>query len=250
MATGAAFDDAVTLARECPALGVGCHVVLVDGAPVLPASQIPSLVGGGGVFRPTLGRFVADLPRGRISEAEIEAEAAAQIGKLQAAGVRVTHVDTHKHTHMFARVLRPLLRAAVSCGVSALRNPFEADWSLRATVGGGALRRLQVKMLGVQRRLFLSEVARHGLTTAEGAAGVLATGSLNQETLASLLAAIPDGTWELVCHPGSNDAALQQVRTRLLASRQVEHDALLQAFSRGIPSGIELMHFGESIKPI
>src|SRR6185437_10641319 len=97
---------------------------------------------------------VADLFRGRIRDAEIEWEAAAQIRRLQTAGVRITHIDTHKHTHMFPRVLRPVLRAALQCGVRAIRNPFEPDWALKATPGAPALRRTQVRLLRMLRREF------------------------------------------------------------------------------------------------
>ena len=210
-----------------PALGIGCHVVLVDGKPALPRSSIPSLALPSGTFRPTLGAFVRDLLRGSISEAEIENEAVAQIRHLQAAGVRITHLDTHKHTHMFPRVLRPLLRAAVLCGVGAVRNPFEPDWALRATPHAPALRRLQVRVLRTQRREFLKLTQRAGIATTSGAIGVLATGTLNTGALQALLAAMPAGTWELVCHPGYVDDDLNLVQTRLRESRAIEHDALL-----------------------
>ena len=38
---------------------------------------------------------------------------------------------------------------------------------------------------------------------------------------------MPEGTWELVCHPGYNDEELAGVRTRLRASREVEMNALM-----------------------
>jgi predicted glycoside hydrolase/deacetylase ChbG (UPF0249 family) len=191
-----------------------------------------------------LSGFVTDLLRGRISDAEIEAEATAQIRKLKEAGIAVTHIDTHKHTHMFPRVLRPLLRAALACGVKAIRNPFEPNWSLNATANAGHVRKMQVRLLRSQSAAFAQEVNRAGLRTTDGAIGVLATGTLDTQTIRNLLAAMPDGTWELVCHPGYNDAALQQERTRLLASREVERTALLAT----IPdASVEHIHFGQLV---
>ena len=64
--------------------------------------------------------------------------------------------------------------------------------------------------------------------TADGSIGLLATGTLDDSVLRSLLHAMPEGTWELVCHPGYQDAALEQARTRLRASRETERSALLE----------------------
>jgi chitin disaccharide deacetylase len=233
MATGAYFDGAVALAQANPALEVGCHILLVDGTPALPPSQIPSLVRPNGQFRPTLTAFVRDLFTFRINPDEITAEATAQIRRLQSAGLRVSHIDTHKHTHLFSGILRPLLAAARTCQVPAIRNPFEPDWALRATQGSATrLRRLAVVALQSQQRAFQRAVYASGLATTSGTIGVLATGGLNvAETLRALLIAMPTDltqTWELVCHPGYPDAALDQVRTRLRASRAQEHQALLE----------------------
>lgn len=246
MATGSSFAEAVTDARQNPSLGVGCHVVLVDGTPVLPPSQISSLVQPGAQqppqFRSKLSSFVADLLRGSIADAEIEAEATAQIKKLQQAGIQVTHVDTHKHTHMFPRVLRPLLRAALACGVKAIRNPFEPNWSLNATANAGHVRKMQVRLLRSQSTTFAQEVTRAGLKTTDGAIGVLATGTLDAQTIRNLLAAMPDGTWELVSHPGYNDADLQQQRTRLLDARDIERNALLETIPN---ASADRINFGQ-----
>ncbi len=233
MATGNFFEDAVTTALANPTLEVGCHILLVDGTPALPPSQIPTLCPNGRTFRDTLTHFVRDLFTFRIRPEEITAEATAQIGRLQAAGLRVSHIDTHKHTHLFPGILRPLLAAAQACRAPAIRNPFEPDWALRATrTSATTLRRLAVVALQSRHRAFQRAVRASGLATTSGTIGVLATGGLNVEaTLRALLTAMPrnpNDTWELVCHPGYPDAALDQVRTRLRASRAQEHDALLK----------------------
>src|SRR5208283_4938311 len=70
---------------------------------------------------------------GRMNDDEIAAEATAQIRKIQSAGIAVSHFDTHKHTHLFPKILRPLLRAARECGVRALRNPFGPRMPLKSS---------------------------------------------------------------------------------------------------------------------
>jgi predicted glycoside hydrolase/deacetylase ChbG (UPF0249 family) len=185
--------------------------------------------------------------RGKIPEEEIKAEATGQIRRLQAAGIRVTHVDTHKHTHMFVRVLRPLLRAARACGVGAIRNPFEPEWALAATPNAPSGRLWQVRLLRARLRGFLRLVREAGLATTHGAVGVLATGTLESETLERLMEAMPEGIWELVCHPGYIDPTLDELRTRLRESRVIEHAALLRViptYVDGHPE-VRLMHFGQ-----
>jgi predicted glycoside hydrolase/deacetylase ChbG (UPF0249 family) len=241
MARAAATEEAIEMARCTPTLGVGCHVVLVDGEPVLPARELPTLVDQRtGRFRPTLGGFLQRVLTGRIASSEIEAEAGAQIALLQSKGVKLTHIDTHKHTHMFSAVLRPLLRTARAAGIGAVRNPFEPVWSLRVTPGSPWLRRAEVHLLRRLEPAFRRIVAEEGFATTDGAIGVLATGTLDAVTVTLLLAKLPAGTWELVTHPGYNDADLACAHTRLLESRESEREALL---SIALKDEIELVNF-------
>jgi predicted glycoside hydrolase/deacetylase ChbG (UPF0249 family) len=239
MATGSFFDDAVRLAHDHPTLEVGCHILLVDGTPALPPRSIPTLCPNGQSFRPNLTDFVRDLLTFRIRAEEVTLEASAQIRRLQSAGLRVSHVDTHKHTHLFSGILRPLLKAARICGIPAIRNPFEPAWALRATPNASLLRRLAVVALHTEHRGFLQRVRAAGLVTPSGTLGVLATGTSGPDAVRSTLRALisamppdsataPSAVWELVCHPGYLDSHLEQVRTRLRASRAQEHDALLE----------------------
>ena len=177
-------------------------------------------------FQPTLGAFLKRLLIGRIRSSEIEAEAGAQIARLQAGGVALTHIDTHKHVHMFPCALRPVLRAAQKAGIRAVRNPFEAAWSRRATPVAPWLRRTEVSLLHLLEPAFRRIAAKEGFATTDGALGVLATGTLDAATVSSLLRNMPPGTWELVSHPGYNDADLARAHTRLLASRVTEREAL------------------------
>jgi predicted glycoside hydrolase/deacetylase ChbG (UPF0249 family) len=180
-----------------------------------------------GSLYPTLGVFLKRLLTGRIRPKEIEAEAAAQIALLQSYGLRLTHVDTHKHTHMFPSVLRPLLRAARAAGIHAVRNPFEPLWSLDVTPNAPDVRRLQVTLLRRFEPKFRSIVAEEGFHTTDGAIGVLATGTIDIATVRAMMLAMPEGTFELVSHPGYKDADLERANTRLLASRELERNALL-----------------------
>jgi chitin disaccharide deacetylase len=235
MARAGATADAIALARAHPSLGVGCHVILVDGAPVLSArTQIPRLARAdsrdpSGELRPSLPGFLRDLylaPGKQELYAQMEAEARAQIEFLQSQGLALTHIDTHKHVHMFPGVLRAVLRAARFCGIHAVRNPFEPAWAVRATAGAAFARVAQVTVLRWLAPRCRRIVAEEGFTTTDGTIAVVGTGVLDRAMVRRLLGQLPQGTWELVTHPGYNDADLDRVRTRLRASRDIERDAL------------------------
>ncbi len=235
MANSQAFDDAankaVSSARASGGLGVGCHVVLVDGEPLLPAERVATLLqqnarNGQPRFRDSLTDFVVASFRHQLNPSEIEGEAAAQIERIQAAGVELSHFDTHKHAHMFPAVLRPLLRAARARKVRAVRNPFGQVWPLPWT---SVLRTRHLwkrfAQLNVLRRFaanFRQEAEAHGLRTTDGSLGVLVTGVLDLALFTAIIESMPEGTWEFVCHPGYNDADLDNVRTRLRHSREQE----------------------------
>ena len=227
MAKAGATDEAIALAQANPRLGVGCHVVLVDGEPVLPPDKVPSLVDSKtGCFPHKLTTFLRRLFMGRIRAAEIEAEAAAQIASLQARGVRLTHIDTHKHSHMFPPVLRSVLRAARAAGIRAVRNPFEPEWAVHASPRASIVRSAEVYALRKFGPYFRRVLSEEGFSTTDGTIAVAATGVVNADTVRSLLQKLPPGAWELVTHPGYSDADLDKVRTRLRASRDIERNAL------------------------
>jgi chitin disaccharide deacetylase len=247
MATAPFFSPAVYMAFAQPKLAVGCHVVLVDGSPCLHPQDVPSLLDplDPSRFRNSVGSFFADVLRGRIREQEIEAEVVAQIRRIQSGGLTVSHIDSHKHVHALPRVLAPLLRAARQCGVHCVRNPFEPWWSLQATRSAGGLRRTMVHAMRTQRRGFTRLTSKHGMMSADGSIGLLATGILDESVLRSLVSAMPEGTWELVCHPGYRDVFLNQTRTRLRAERETERSALLGVIPEALrnDSGLTLTDF-------
>jgi hopanoid biosynthesis associated protein HpnK len=228
MAQAPATEEAVKMALAMPSLGVGCHIVLVDGAPVSDPRNIPSLIDPGtGALHPSLGAFLKRLYTLRIRSREVEAEAAAQIALLQSYGLRLTHIDTHKHLHMFPSILRPVLRAAKAAGIRAVRNPFEPIWSLNATTDAPDMRRAEVIFLRRFESKFRRIVAQEGFLTTDGAVGVLATGTVNIATVNALIKSMPEGTFEFVSHPGYRDEQLARLNTRLLESREIERNALM-----------------------
>jgi hopanoid biosynthesis associated protein HpnK len=237
MANGARFEDAVTAARSAPNLSVGCHVVLVDGTPVSPPGALDTLVAIRSAepdkFYSSLSAFAARAMLGGFDRDQLVAEITAQIRKIQATGLAVTHLDTHKHAHIFPEILAALLRAARICGVRAIRNPIVPVKALHARQFKGKAhlwkRYGQVRILHTFSGQFYQRTKRAGLVTPDGVLGVIETGSLGISLLRQTLASLPEGTWELVCHPGYNDADLRAAHTRLLDAREEERRLLTSA---------------------
>jgi len=250
MANGRAFAEAARLAGTVPRLSIGCHVVLIDGEPVLGAEQLPSLTARDPAphFRDGLKTFAARAIAGRIDADEVAAEATAQMRKMQSAGIVISHFDTHKHTHLFPKILKPLLRAAAACGVRALRNPFGRlllrSRQLLARPGLWT-RYAELRLLGHFADTFREAVDREGFVTPDGSLGIVVTGALDENLFHAIARSIPEGTWEFVCHPGYNDTDLQAARTRLRQSREEELRVLTLPAARTVLSqkGIDLISY-------
>ncbi|MGA9508997.1 MAG: ChbG/HpnK family deacetylase [Candidatus Sulfotelmatobacter sp.] len=258
MASGPAFDDAVRLAKETPRLDVGCHLVLIDGEPVLDAVRLPTITStsrnsGTARFGDGLKSFAARALTRRFDPPEIEAEASAQIRKIQSAGIKVSHVDSHKHTHLFPAVLHPVLRAALACGVRAVRNPFGPRKPLTSTelLARPSLwtRYAEVRILSALAGKFHDAAKRQGMIAPDGTLGIVVTGALDERLFRAIAAIIPEGTWEFVCHPGYNDADLQQANTRLRESRETELRVLTMPEARQLleAEGIALISYRELV---
>lgn len=255
MANSAAYQDAVEQIKsnkDNKRPSVGCHVLLVDGEPVLPAESVPSLLesrNGKRTFRTNLLPFLSLAAQGKLDSDEIEAEATAQFKKLQSSGVTISHFDTHKHTHIFPAVYQALVRAAKACGIKAVRNPFAP---LRPLAFAHLVRRpklwkrySQVRILRRYEEGFRRAVSDAGLKTPDGSFGIVSTGHLDEKLFAAVVGNLPQGTWEFVCHPGYNDADLDGVQTRLRASREREREVLTSDAARKIlaDQGVELISY-------
>jgi len=233
MANGAAFEDAVRLGRETPTLDIGCHLVLVSGRSLVSGKPLPSSV----------AQLLGALARREIRVYE---ELAAQVRAIVDAGIRPTHLDTHKHTHLAPPVLEAVARLGEEFGIPWVRRPF--DFPLIAL--GGLVpraRRLTSDALGLLRRRFHRVLEKHGCRTTDHFAGFQITGRFRTAELVELLGALPPGTTELMCHPGRCGEALRQARTRLKESREHELEALLAPEVRQalIRNGIKLVSYKE-----
>jgi predicted glycoside hydrolase/deacetylase ChbG (UPF0249 family) len=128
---------------------------------------------------------------------------------------------------MFPAVFKPMLRAAKTCGIRAVRNPFEPLLFARAQYRNRNWKRsFQLGILRSFRGTFRDALAQADMMTPDGCIGIIATGGLTLSTFRALIENLPEGTWEFVSHPGHNDADLAKIRTRLRGSREKELEIL------------------------
>ena len=251
LANGGAFAEAVELARDASGLGVGVHVNLNDGPPVAPRESVPSLVNDSGEFEGGPDGLLLKIATRGLSMREVELEWNAQISRVRDAGIEPTHLDGHKHVHMLPGLFEIALRLAKRHGIGAIRVSHEAS-SLRSALSTGHLRAGVVLKQGVQARglKLLARDAREqaeraGVSTADYFCGIAQTGELTKEGVARLLRSLPEGTTELMCHPGYADEALRKTATRLQGSRQKEVEILTDTEIRNLVAsqGIRLIDY-------
>jgi predicted glycoside hydrolase/deacetylase ChbG (UPF0249 family) len=167
VANGAVFYDAVERLRDVPSLEAGVHLTLVEERSLtgmrLPRSYV---------------EFVRDMK----DRAAIERELRAQIERVLATGLRVTHLNGHQHVHMWPSVFAIVSRLADEYGIGYVRR-------VRDRGGRGGLgRRLSIAALNV-------------LGTGGSTIGVMEAGHLTADRIIDLLRYVK-GTTELVTHPG------------------------------------------------
>jgi chitin disaccharide deacetylase len=251
MANGRAFEDAVERAKANPKLGIGCHLVLTGGFSVAPRDEIPSLADREGRLPQSLGAFVARVSMGLVRTKDIERELRAQIEKIRRAGIELTHVDTHKHTHVHPRVMGAVGRVAQEFGITRVRNPVENlrdSWRTARSENAGLVGTMaasaSVRAVG---SWFNALSRKYGLRSPDHFLGLALTGRLSAAALCRLIDTLPEGRTEIMSHPGIYDAELVKSGSRLQQQRQMELDGLLAAEARRAveANGIRLISYRE-----
>jgi predicted glycoside hydrolase/deacetylase ChbG (UPF0249 family) len=197
------FAAAVAAARSVPRLSVGLHLNLTTGAPVCPPEAVPTLCDPRtGRFRP-LAQLVARALLGRVAAGDVARECAAQIERARTAGVRLSHLDGHQHTHVLPGIWPPVIATARHAGIDLVRLPLEpaSDMTWRPVAALG-----QVLLAASYRWAARgTSVARH----VDHFRGFALTGRRDfTARLLALLERLEPGVTELMVHPGYPDAAL------------------------------------------
>jgi chitin disaccharide deacetylase len=252
LANGRAFESALVVHQSNPELGVGVHLNLSDGPPTAAAEEVPGLLNEAGDLEGGPEGLLLRIASRSLRLEEVEREWNAQIEKAWAAGIQPTHLDGHKHVQMLPGLFEIALRLAKKYGIRAIRVSHEES-ALRSMLTAGKDQKISVILKqGVQARglKLLARDAREmadraGIATADYFCGIAQTGVLTREGVEKLLEKLPEGTTELMCHPGYPDEELKRTATRLQESRRAELEILTDTRIRKLVAsrGIRLINY-------
>lgn len=205
------WQEAVELAQQNPALGIGVHLTLVGGVPpVLPAVRVRSLLDADGLFLPDYVAFAKRFYTGGVRRSELEAELRAQLERALAAGVNLTHVDSHQHTHVLPGVNALVLKLCCEYNIRRVRIPKEG-YTFTGGYSTGLGRMVGRSGLSLCADMAAVRADGLGLRHPQHFFGMLAGGHLNAGLIANILRQLPDGVSEIMTHPGLDAAELGKV---------------------------------------
>jgi predicted glycoside hydrolase/deacetylase ChbG (UPF0249 family) len=203
LACGGAFPEAVRALETAGVASVGVHLCLVGGErPVLPGAAIPSLVRGER-FRNGWPSVAAAVAAGRVRARDVEAEWDAQIARTATSGLRVTHLDSQQHLHLLPTLLPVAIRLARRHGVAFVRAPGSAGTPRADVPVASRGKEGLLSLFGERARRML---ATAGLPPPPAAIGLAEAGRMTLPRWKDLLGRLPEGTYEVVLHPGNADA--------------------------------------------
>lgn len=238
---GHAVEGLAALQARGVRRGIGLHFNMAAGAPLTRVSSLTDAATGRFSSLPTQ---IWRAMRGILDLREVEQELRAQLARAQELlaphGIRLTHIDSHRHTHCLPRIFDVVVRVAREHGISHVRHPSE-----RTGFQLGNPRAL------LATRVLRAFVGRHPTMDDVGFTGIALMGSLTfQRDLLRVVELLPEGTTELMVHPGYDSpelAALDPYR----APRERELQALTSPALRQriLELGIALEPFGATAPP-
>lgn len=192
--------DAVARARQLPGLRVGLHLTLVEGRPMLPRTEIPDLVAPAtGRLRTDMARLGLEIVAKRSVRRQVAAEITAQFEAFGRTGLRLDHVNAHKHYHLHPVIAGDVIRIGRDYGMAALRVPVEPA-SVLARIQRHR-RPGEAVVAGPWAKWLRRRARRAGLIVPDAVFGLAWSGRLTEERLVGLLAALPPGLTEIYSHP-------------------------------------------------
>jgi chitin disaccharide deacetylase len=199
-------DEAVKLAKENPKLGVGLHLVLLQGHSTLPPGKIPGIVNSrGGFSNSPVGTGMSYFFKRGLRE-QLRAEIHAQFEKFHATGLPLDHVNGHLHLHLHPTVFKILMEDAERLGVKRMRLTREPFWMDVPLARGNRLyRSTHAAIYLCLSWLAQSALRRKNIRHTQRVFGLLQNARVDEPYLLKLLPILPDGDSELYSHPSLDE---------------------------------------------
>lgn len=206
VANGRAFDHAVDLVRDEPALDAGVHLTFVEEVPLSPRSEVPSLLDDGGTFLPSFRSFSVRYLYGGVDLDELTLELRSQIERVLRAGLMIRHINSHQHLHLFPRIFERVLGLAEEFRIPNVR--LAEDYP---RTGAHDVRTMSIRVLSTMSARARNRWKGRTVTSMnDRAIGILRAGHLSEPHLLALLDSV-DGVTELVTHPGIETSEIRKV---------------------------------------
>ena len=193
--------DAVARAKRLPTLRVGLHLVLVEGRPVLPKSDVSELVDGTGAFRAGMAAAGAAMFFRPKARRQLAAEIAAQFEAFHATGLPLDHCNAHKHFHLHPTIGRLIVEIGRRYGLKAIRIPLEPRGVLAKAEPGARL--ASDWLTAPWARRLGRRLRAAGIVVPDAVFGLRWSGAMTKDRLLGLLRNLPEGLSEIYLHPAT-----------------------------------------------
>ncbi|MBD2136924.1 hopanoid biosynthesis-associated protein HpnK [Anabaena sp. FACHB-1237] len=219
MVTGNAADNAISLAKNYPNLGVGLHLVLVCGKSVLPPTKIPHLVDFQGNFSDDPTQAGLHYQFNQNAQQELRLEIRAQLERFRDSGLQLSHVDGHLHLHVHPVILNILTELAPEFNIKYIRLPSEElSKNLKIDKSNLVNKMLWFLVFGQLRRYGEKLLTNHNINFANRVYGLLQTGNINENYLLGLIPQINAELVEIYAHPDTENTNINPGGTTELAA--------------------------------
>ena len=227
LVNGPWFENAVSLAKDNPDLGLGVHLNILRGRPLSSGDEVKTLIGENGLFLESPFKLLIRILFKQVDYSQIEKEFKAQIMKVISSGIHPTHLDSEKHIHILPGILKVMIKVGRELGVTKIRclktsiqSPYFFSW-----------KRVVFPLFDILALVQNKELKRNSFLMPDRIYGIFESGSMLVNRYIHILTCLPEGSSEIVCHPGYRDNDLdkkQMGKFNLNEQREAELNILLK----------------------
>ncbi len=226
MANSEYFEDAVMRLKQVDDLSVGVHLTLSNLKSVLSANQVPLLVSKEGYFPKSPAILIQRFMMFPVSLQQVRAELRAQCEKIISYGIIPSHIDTHKHFHLYMPLFKIVIQIALEFNINAVRVPYDSI-QMKSSKPKRRFSKIIIQTIKVMQIRMKKMLKANNIKYPDHFFGFQYTGLLDEDILVNLIRNLPNGTTELMCHPGFFTKDLKEAKTKLKESRKIELNALI-----------------------